>query len=78
MGRRCGGCGTRHFAILNEPCPDRSVSSPYLPILSVLSVTKDPRIHMALNCGARSCPPIRVFSAKNLESELEGAAGGIP
>lgn len=28
---------------------------------------------MALNCGARSCPPIRVFSAANLEAELEGA-----
>lgn len=27
---------------------------------------------MALNCGARSCPPIRVFSASALESELEG------
>jgi hypothetical protein len=22
----------------------------------------DPRIHFALNCGARSCPPIRVYT----------------
>src|SRR5690606_8820702 len=25
----------------------------------------DPRLHFALNCGAKSCPPIRVFSPAN-------------
>ena len=25
------------------------------------------RIHFALNCGAASCPPIRVFTSKNVE-----------
>jgi len=34
----------------------------------------DPRIHFALNCGAKSCPPIRVFSAENLEKGLELAS----
>jgi len=34
----------------------------------------DPRIHFSLNCGARSCPPVRVFSAKNLKQELEDVA----
>jgi hypothetical protein len=34
----------------------------------------DPRIHFALTCGARSCPPIRVFSAENLEKGLQQAA----
>jgi hypothetical protein len=34
----------------------------------------DPRIHFALNCGARSCPPIRTYSGDGLEAELESAA----
>jgi Protein of unknown function, DUF547 len=31
----------------------------------------EPRIHFALNCGAISCPPIRVYQAEQLESQLE-------
>ena len=36
-------------------------------------VFKDSRIHFALNCAARSCPPLmnRAFSADNLETMLE-------
>lgn len=30
----------------------------------------DPRIHFALNCGSRSCPPIQVYSADHLETQL--------
>eukprot|EP01121_Diplochlamys_sp_Union-15-3_P015516 TRINITY_DN514_c0_g1_i1.p1 TRINITY_DN514_c0_g1~~TRINITY_DN514_c0_g1_i1.p1 ORF type:complete len:232 (+),score=27.42 TRINITY_DN514_c0_g1_i1:281-976(+) len=30
----------------------------------------DPRIHFALVCGAKSCPPIRLYSASNLERGL--------
>ena len=31
----------------------------------------DPRIHFALNCGARSCPPIESYSAEGLGDQLE-------
>eukprot|EP00122_Pirum_gemmata_P020635 Pgem_evm1s19282 len=31
----------------------------------------DCRIHFALNCGARSCPPVKKFSAEALDEELE-------
>ena len=34
----------------------------------------DPRIHFAINCGARSCPAIQVYGEKNLEAALDGAA----
>lgn len=34
----------------------------------------DPRIHFALNCGSRSCPPIQVYSADHLEAQLDQAA----
>lgn len=34
----------------------------------------NPRIHFALNCASRSCPPIGIYSDKNLDQELELAA----
>lgn len=37
----------------------------------------DPRIHFALNCGATSCPPIRVYAPGRLELGLEGAAAAF-
>jgi len=34
----------------------------------------DPRIHFALNCGATSCPPIRVYQKEKLDQQLNMAA----
>jgi hypothetical protein len=34
----------------------------------------DPRIHFALVCGARSCPPIASYSGENLDEQLDKAA----
>lgn len=31
----------------------------------------DPRIHFALNCGARSCPPIRSYASEKLDAQLD-------
>lgn len=36
-------------------------------------VPLDPRIHFALNCASRSCPPIRVYTGSDLEAQLERA-----
>jgi len=36
--------------------------------------TLDPRIHFALNCGARSCPPFAVYEEMDLDARLEAAA----
>jgi len=47
--------------ILSSDDPRKPLMLPHL----------DPRIHFALNCGAASCPPIRVFAADNLEMALE-------
>ena len=33
----------------------------------------EPRIHFALNCGAKSCPPIKTFSSGDIENELKMA-----
>lgn len=37
-------------------------------------IPPDPRIHFAINCGARSCPPARRFDAHGLEGQLDAAA----
>lgn len=31
----------------------------------------DPRIHMALNCGAKSCPPVAVYEYGRLEEQMD-------
>ena len=31
----------------------------------------DPRIHFALNCASRSCPPINVYLAENIDQQLD-------
>jgi hypothetical protein len=41
------------------------------------AVSLDPRIHFALNCGAYSCPPVRIYRGKNLDEALELAANGF-
>lgn len=33
----------------------------------------DARIHFALNCGARSCPPVRYYDAKRVDESLDAA-----
>ena len=34
----------------------------------------DPRIHFALNCASRSCPPIGVYDAERIDEQLDLAA----
>ena len=34
----------------------------------------DPRVHFALNCGARSCPPLAAWDSRDLDAQLDAAA----
>ena len=43
------------------------------PKLTAAPGRPDPRIHFALNCGARSCPPVRAYSVEGVDAELEAA-----
>ena len=43
------------------------------PRLAVAPSAIDPRIHFALNCGARSCPPIRAYEPELLDEQLDAA-----
>jgi hypothetical protein len=61
-------------------CNRRSPSSPLKPLrrgdrrLASAPAELDPRVHFVLNCGARSCPPIRVLDATSASATLELAA----
>lgn len=44
------------------------------PRLAFALPQADPRIHFALNCGARSCPPIRTYTEEKLDAQLDLAA----
>jgi hypothetical protein len=37
----------------------------------------DPRIHFAITCGARSCPPVGVYRAAAIEAQLDLAAAAF-
>jgi glutaredoxin len=38
---------------------------------------RDPRVHFALNCGARSCPPVSFYEGETLDEALQTAAEGF-
>lgn len=41
------------------------------PRLAAAPARLDPRVHFALNCGARSCPPIHAYEPDAIEEQLE-------
>ena len=43
-------------------------------VYSLSSSSTDPRVHFALNCGAKSCPPVKTYTAEALNDELQLAA----
>jgi hypothetical protein len=62
----------------NKPSPTPFSSPPFSsrdPRLRVI-VDLDPRIHFTLNCGAKSCPPIKVYLDSKLDQQLQTATKG--
>ncbi len=53
------------------PYSPRRLLRPGDPRLGAAPSRLDPRVHFALNCGARSCPPVRTYSEAGLDGELE-------
>ncbi|KAL6072943.1 DEP domain-containing protein [Balamuthia mandrillaris] len=43
------------------------------PRLAFALKYKEPRIHFALVCGARSCPPVKTYRAKDINASLDAA-----
>merc|ERR1712004_931309 len=57
-----------------HPAAKRAQFSNDDPRSNVALTTLDPRIHFALNCGAKSCPPIRIYKEDRLNSQLDTAS----
>lgn len=63
----------------NKPSPTPLSSEPFTSNeyqKRSLCLELDPRIHFALNCGAKGCPPISVYRAENLDTQLDRATRG--
>ena len=58
----------------NRPSLSGKVFKKGDPRLAFIVRPFDPRIHFALNCGARSCPPVGVYDATQIEAQLDSAA----
>lgn len=64
----------------NKPHPSQVNQTTYFnatdvrALLSVPVADFDPRVHFVLNCGAQSCPPIKILEEHNLPLALKGAA----
>jgi hypothetical protein len=68
----------------NEKGPTPNAKRPFGsgdPRAALACKKPDARIHFALNCGARGCPPIRFYRAEQIEKDLERATqafcGGV-
>eukprot|EP00946_MAST-07B_sp_MAST-7B-sp1_P001926 g1926.t1 len=61
----------------NKRPPGFHISKPFGngdPRLKAVMPKVDPRIHFALNCGAKSCPPVKRYTAPNVQEELRVVA----
>jgi hypothetical protein len=47
------------------------------PRLAFMVVPMDPRVHFALVCGARSCPPIGFYDAEQIDFQLQLASASF-
>jgi len=65
-----------HGILRGNQSPPGSLFKPFSSNDSRLPhiMSKDCRIHFALNCGAKSCPPLRTFSFENIDGALTFAA----
>ena len=47
------------------------------PRMAFILKQVEPRIHFALNCGAKSCPPIKTFSGDDINKQLDLATAAF-
>lgn len=63
--------------LLGKPSWSRPTFKEKDPRSRLAIVPMDKRIHFALVCGAKSCPPIRVYTPGQLEEGLDAAAAAF-
>ena len=66
------------YGMLRANAPHPAIPGPHFgsrdPRRSYSLTHLDPRIHFALVCAARSCPPIAVYQAAQIDAQLDMAA----
>jgi hypothetical protein len=71
-------CDDIEHGILRGNCGHPYLPGPHFrstdPRRAFIITPVDPRIHFALNCASRSCPPIRAYEAAVLDGQLDLAA----
>lgn len=73
-GRRCSLEAIEHGILRanrGSPFLPGPQFAPDDPRLAWIVEPFEPRIHFALNCASRSCPPIGVYSAEQIETQLQ-------
>ncbi len=60
-----------------HPITGRRPFAPGDPRLALQVAQLDPRIHAALVCAARSCPPIAMYEADRLDAQLDLVSDGF-
>jgi len=79
-GQRFGANDIEH-GILRANLPHWAIPGPQFgprdPRLAWRVTPLDPRIHFALNCASRSCPPIGVYDAARIDAQLDLAAASF-
>lgn len=81
--KKCWTIGTFRFSLddIEHGLLRENRRHPYLPYRQLRgpdprktwTLPLDPRIHFALNCGAKSCPPIGVYLAEQVDQQLQTA-----
>lgn len=72
-GHRCSLDDIEHGILRRNARKPLSISRPFAaddPRAGWAPAERDPRIHFALNCGAKSCPPIRTYGEDTVDREL--------
>lgn len=79
-GRRFSAEAIEHGILRNNQPPLPRLPAPFGPDdprLALCVAPADARVHFALNCAARSCPPLRVYTAGGIDAELDAAAAAF-
>ncbi|MCS7055344.1 MAG: DUF547 domain-containing protein, partial [Thermoflexales bacterium] len=78
VGGRCLSCDDIEHGILRANRGHPLIPGPHFasddPRRAWIVEPLDPRIHFALNCASRSCPPIGIYDPERLDAQLELAA----
>lgn len=65
------------FGILRANAPHPTIPGPHFmaadPRLRFSLQQREPRVHFALNCASRSCPPINFYTPKQIDQQLDWA-----